>query len=70
MIFSTEVDAHWLKKSDRFWYEYETTAGKNWYIVNPATKSKTNLFDRDKLAAEITKVVKDPLMDSIWISPI
>ena len=60
MIFSISVDAHWLKRSDRFWYEYETTEGKNWYIVNPATKSKTSLFDKDKLAAEITKVVKDP----------
>lgn len=60
MIFSTSVDAHWLKKSDRFWYEYETTEGKNWYIVNPTTKSKAKLFDNDKLAAEITKVVRDP----------
>jgi dipeptidyl-peptidase 4 len=60
MIFSTEVDAHWLKKSDRFWYEFETTTGKNWYIVNPTAKSKTQLFDKDKLAAEITKIVRDP----------
>ncbi|MCL6261079.1 S9 family peptidase [Aquiflexum sp. TKW24L] len=60
MIFSTEVDAHWLKKSDRFWYQYETTSGKNWYIVNPTTKSKTQLFDKDKLAAEISKIVRDP----------
>ncbi|RZS97355.1 S9 family peptidase [Cecembia calidifontis] len=60
MIFSTSVDAHWLKKSDRFWYEYETTEGKNWYIVNPATKTKSKLFDNDRLAAEITKVVRDP----------
>jgi dipeptidyl aminopeptidase/acylaminoacyl peptidase len=60
MIFTTEVDVHWLKKSDRFWYEFETTEGKSWFIVNPATKSKTRLFDNDKLAAEITKIVKDP----------
>jgi dipeptidyl-peptidase 4 len=60
LIFTTEVDVHWLKKSDRFWYEYETTDGKHWYIINPATKSKTRLFDNDKLAAEITKIVKDP----------
>jgi hypothetical protein len=60
MIFTTEVDAHWLKKSDRFWYQYETTSGKNWYIVNALTKSKSQLFDKDKLAAEITKIVKDP----------
>ena len=33
MIFSTTVDPHWLKKSNRFWYTYETTEGKKWYIV-------------------------------------
>ncbi|ATL48567.1 S9 family peptidase [Chitinophaga caeni] len=60
MVFSTSVDAHWLKQSDRFWYEYETTDGKNWYIVNPATASKKLMFDRVKLAAELTRIVRDP----------
>ncbi|WP_297335106.1 DPP IV N-terminal domain-containing protein [Algoriphagus sp.] len=60
MIFSTSVNPHWMKKSDRFWYEYETSNGKNWYVVDPVRKTKTELFDRDKLAAEITKAVKDP----------
>ncbi|SHO62965.1 S9 family peptidase [Algoriphagus zhangzhouensis] len=60
MVFSTSVNPHWMKKSDRFWYEYETSEGKNWYVVDPVRKSKTELFDRDKLAAEITKAVKDP----------
>ncbi|TDQ16453.1 dipeptidyl aminopeptidase/acylaminoacyl peptidase [Algoriphagus boseongensis] len=60
MIFSTSVIPHWMKKSDRFWYEYETSEGKNWYVVDPVRKTKTPLFDRDKLAAEITKAVKDP----------
>jgi dipeptidyl-peptidase 4 len=60
MIFSTSVTPHWMKKSDRFWYEYETSDGKNWYVVDPVRKTKTQLFDKDKLAAEITKAVKDP----------
>ncbi|MDF2157178.1 DPP IV N-terminal domain-containing protein [Algoriphagus sp. CAU 1675] len=60
MIFSTSVNPHWMKKSDRFWYEYETSEGKFWYVVDPVRKTKTALFDRDKLAMEITKVVKDP----------
>ncbi len=60
MIFSTAVDPHWLKKSDRFWYMYETTEGKKWYIVDPAKAEKKLLFDNAKLAAEITKIVKDP----------
>ena len=60
MVFSTNVDAHWLKKSDRFWYTYETPAGKKWYIVDPVKGEKKPLFDNAKLAAEITKIVKDP----------
>ena len=60
MIFSTSVDPHWMKKSDRFWYEYETTQGKKWALVDPVRRTKSPLFDADKLAAELTKAVKDP----------
>lgn len=60
MIFSTSVDPHWMKKSDRFWYEYETTQGKRWVLVDPVRRTKSPLFDTDKLAAELTKAVKDP----------
>lgn len=60
MLFSTNVDPHWLKLSDRFWYVYETREGKYWYIVDAAKGGKRNLFDNAKLAAEITRIVKDP----------
>ena len=61
MIFSTTVDPHWLKNSDRFWYAYETTSGKNWYIVDPVKSEKRLLFDNAKLAAQLTRIVKDPM---------
>jgi dipeptidyl-peptidase-4 len=60
LIFSTSVDPHWLKKSDRFWYVYETTEGKKWYIVDPVKGEKKLLFDNADLAAKITRIVKDP----------
>ena len=60
IIYSLNVDAHWLKNGNRFWYEYETNEGKKWYIVDAAKGEKKLLFDNDKMAAEITKVVKDP----------
>ncbi len=59
MIFSTSVDPHWLKKSDRFWYMYETTEGKKWYIVDPVKSEKKLLFDNADMAAKITRIVKD-----------
>ncbi len=61
MVFSTSVDPHWLKQSDRFWYSYETSNGKNWYIVDPAKGDKRLLFDNAKLAAQLTTIVKDPM---------
>jgi dipeptidyl aminopeptidase/acylaminoacyl peptidase len=61
LVFSTAVDPHWLKQSDRFWYTYETPNGKNWYIVDPTGKVKRPLFDNAYLAAELTKIVKDPM---------
>jgi dipeptidyl aminopeptidase/acylaminoacyl peptidase len=60
LIFSTSVDPHWLKKSDRFWYMYETTEGKKWFIVDPVKGEKKLLFDNADLAAKISAVVQDP----------
>lgn len=61
MIFSLNVDAHWLKKSDRFWYMYETTDGKKWYIVDAAKGEKKQLFDNALLAAKLTRITNDPM---------
>ena len=60
MIFSTAVDPHWMKTGNKFWYTYETTSGKKWYVVDPVKLTKTPMFDNDKLAAAITRIVKDP----------
>lgn len=60
MVFSLSVDPHWLKKSNKFWYVYETSEGKKWYIVDPTKGEKKLLFDNEKLAMGITKIVKDP----------
>ncbi len=61
MIFSTSVDPHWLKRSTRFWYSYQTTDGRKWYIVDPVKAEKKLLFDNDKLAAQLTMIIKDPI---------
>ncbi|MFC2158784.1 DPP IV N-terminal domain-containing protein [Acidobacteriota bacterium] len=60
MVFSTYVDAHWLKKTERFWYMNETTDGKSWYIVDPARKTKKLLWDNDRMAALLTTLTRDP----------
>ncbi len=60
MVFSTTIAPHWLKNSNRFWYEYSTPEGKKFYIVDAATGAKKELFDAVKMAEEVMLVVKDP----------
>jgi dipeptidyl-peptidase-4 len=60
MLFSTNVDPHWLKNTNRFWYMYETSSGKNWYVVDPVKGTKDRMFDNDRLAAALTRHIKDP----------
>jgi dipeptidyl-peptidase-4 len=60
MVFSTRVSPHWLKESDRFWYEYETSEGKKHYIVDPGRRTKELLFDPVKMAADISRLTRDP----------
>ena len=60
MLFSTTVDPHWFQQGNSFWFEYKTSEGKFWYVVNPAERSKKQMFDRDKMAAQLTEIVGDP----------
>ena len=60
MLFSTTVDPHWFQQGNCFWYEYKTSEGTFWYVVDPAKKSKQLLFDRDRIAAQLTEIVHDP----------
>jgi dipeptidyl-peptidase-4 len=60
IVYSTTVDPHWLKLSNRFWYVYETPNGKQWYLVDPASRTKKPIFNLANLAAEITNIMRDP----------
>ncbi len=49
------VNASWIEESDIFWYSFKTSAGKNFYYVNAATKSKQLMFDSKYMAAELAQ---------------
>ena len=60
MLFSTTVDPHWFQQGNSFWYTYKTSEGTFWYVVNPTTRSKNLLFDREEMASQLTEIVQDP----------
>ena len=60
MVFSTELSPNWFRDSDKFWYAWKTPAGTQYWIVDPETGSRTQAFDMEKLAMEITAITRDP----------
>ena len=60
MLFSTTIDPHWFQQGNSFWYQYKTSEGTFWYVVNPNTRSKSLLFDREEMAAQLPEIVQDP----------
>ena len=60
MVYSTRIRPNWFAESDKFWYSWKTAEGTKYYIVDPAKKSKTEVFDMEKLAMQLTEIVRDP----------
>ena len=60
MLFSTAVDPHWFQQGNNFWYQYKTSEGTFWYVVNPTARTKNLLFDREEMASQLTEIVQDP----------
>ena len=60
MVHSTSVYPRWLKKGNRFWYQYKTTDGSKYYMVDADKRTRKELFDNDKMAAWLTEITKDP----------
>jgi dipeptidyl-peptidase-4 len=54
LVFDTSVTPHWMDTGDRFWYAYENNSGRRFYVVDPAKKTKSLVFDPPKLAALLT----------------
>ena len=60
LIYSTALNPRWIKGSEKFWYEWDTAEGKRYMIVDPVAGTKKQLFDNDRIAAELTRITKDP----------
>ncbi|MGH9476617.1 MAG: DPP IV N-terminal domain-containing protein [Terriglobales bacterium] len=55
LVFSTSVAPHWFTHSDKFWFSYKTTAGTDYYVVDPVAKTRTPLWDNTRLAEALSE---------------
>ena len=60
LIYSTSVDPKWIEDTEKFWYEWETSNGTFYYIVDPVEGTKRQIFDNNRIAAELTRITRDP----------
>lgn len=60
LVKSTTVAPRWIDHGDSFWYQWETTQGTSYYVVDPARGTKRPIFDNDRIAAELTRLTQDP----------
>ena len=60
LVHSLRVTPRWIEDTDRFWYEWETSDGRHFYLVDPDEGSRTEIFDNDRIAAELTRITGDP----------
>lgn len=60
MIYSTSVRPQWIEGTENFWYEWKSSEGTFYYIVDSNRGSKRQIFDNDRIAAELTRITRDP----------
>ena len=60
LVHSLRVTPRWIEDTDRFWYEWETSEGRHFYLVDPDRGTRTEIFDNDRIAAELTRITRDP----------
>lgn len=47
-----------INGTDKFWFEFHTTVGKDYYFVDPERRLKEPLFDKGKLASGIAQITR------------
>jgi len=60
LLYSTSVSPRWIEGGEKFWYTWKTSDGTFYYQVDPSRGTKTQIFDNDHLAAELTRITRDP----------
>ncbi len=60
MVFSTAVQPNWFRDSDKFWYVWHSPQGTQYFVVDPAARTRRPLWDMAELAMKISEITHDP----------
>src|SRR5438874_7772809 len=57
-IYVADVSAHWIGKTDRFWYHKESPQGSEFIVVDAERNTVAQAFDHAKLASALSHSTK------------
>ncbi|MCX7800018.1 MAG: DPP IV N-terminal domain-containing protein [Fimbriimonadales bacterium] len=60
-LYSTSLSPNWIGKTDQFWYSWKDDSGTRYWRVDPAKRTKTPLFDADRMAALLAQELRRPI---------
>ena len=60
-VFYANVTPQWIGNSSRFWYVQNAPQGKTYILVDAQKKTRTDLFDHNKLAVELALATDNPV---------
>ena len=60
LVHSTRVQPRWVGDTQKFWYQWDNSGGTHYYLVDPQRGTRTEIFDNDRIAAELTRITRDP----------
>ena len=60
LVPQSVVRPNWFENSSKFWYKWQSADAINYYIVDPATGKKTELWSMAELAEKVTLATNYP----------
>lgn len=73
-VYHSNVNPSWLSGMPAFWYSTDTPEGRRYYLVNAASKKRTDLFDYKKVAKALSSIDGKNInpdsifFDRLWLS--
>ena len=60
LVPQTAVRANWFAQSNKFWYKWQSVDAINYYIVDPAARTKREMWSMVDLAEKVTMATNYP----------
>ncbi|MCM1504481.1 MAG: S9 family peptidase [Muribaculum sp.] len=67
-VYNAAPTPSWIRGTDKFWYVDESKNGRTFTVIDAKKKSRTSMFDQNRLASELSKATgKEIKASALWL---